>query len=135
MCFLVNIDVDNFDYGIVFYICVFGLYLGCCFGVDGVELLGGFVLVYLLVKFVGSVFMLQVCDCWDYCWYWMLLYLDWVVDDVDVVFICVVQVGVCVEQVLVMYVWGWIVLLVDFFGYGFCLLQFLGDGYDVISIG
>ncbi|WP_433925246.1 VOC family protein [Stenotrophomonas nematodicola] len=133
MRFLVNIDVDNLDHGIAFYTRAFGLHPGRRFGADGVELLGGPAPVYLLAKPAGSASTPQVRDRRDYRRHWTPLHLDWVVDDVDAALTRAVQAGARVEQAPATHAWGRIALLADPFGHGFCLLQFLGDGYDAIS--
>lgn len=135
MRFLVNIDVDNLDHGIAFYTRAFGLHPGRRFGADGVELLGGPAPVYLLAKPAGSASTPQVRDRRDYRRHWTPLHLDWVVDDVDTALTRAVQAGARVEQAPATHAWGRIALLADPFGHGFCLLQFLGDGYDAISTG
>ncbi|HBS61807.1 MULTISPECIES: VOC family protein [Stenotrophomonas] len=135
MRFLVNIDVDNLDHGIAFYTRAFGLHPGRRFGADGVELLGGPAPVYLLAKPAGSASTPQVRDRRDYRRHWTPLHLDWVVDDVDAALTRAVQAGARVEQAPATHAWGRIALLADPFGHGFCLLQFLGDGYDAISTG
>ncbi|MGA6536651.1 VOC family protein [Stenotrophomonas sp. NPDC101269] len=135
MRFLVNIDVDNLEHGIAFYTRAFGLHPGRRFGADGVELLGGPAPVYLLAKPAGSASTPQVRDRRDYRRHWTPLHLDWVVDDVDAALTRAVQAGARVEQAPATHAWGRIALLADPFGHGFCLLQFLGDGYDAISTG
>jgi predicted enzyme related to lactoylglutathione lyase len=135
MRFLVNIDVDNLDHGIAFYTRAFGLHPGRRFGADGVELLGGPAPVYLLAKPAGSASTPQVRDRRDYRRHWTPLHLDWVVDDVDAALTRAVQAGARVEQAPATHAWGRIALLADPFGHGFCLLLFLGDGYDAISTG
>lgn len=54
MDLLVNIDVDDLDEAVRFYRAAFGLHVGRRFGDAGVELLGGPVPLYLLVKAAGT---------------------------------------------------------------------------------
>ncbi|WP_411852124.1 VOC family protein [Stenotrophomonas sp. LGBM10] len=135
MRFLVNIDVDNLDHGIAFYTRAFDLHPGRRFGADGAELLGGPAPIHLLAKPAGSASTPQVRDRRDYRRHWTPLHLDWVVDDLDAALARAIQAGARVEQAPATHAWGRIALLADPFGHGFCLLQFLGDGYDAITTG
>lgn len=133
MDFLVNIDVDNLASAEAFYTRAFGLTPGRRFGADGVELLGGPAPIYLLVKASGTSATPQVRDRRDYRRHWTPVHLDWVVDDVDAALDRAVAAGARVEQAAATHAWGRIALLADPFGHGFCLLQFLGQGYDEIT--
>jgi hypothetical protein len=44
-----------------------------------------------------------------------------------------VQVGARLEKPITTHKWGKLALMADSFGYGFCLVQFLGRGYDEIA--
>jgi predicted enzyme related to lactoylglutathione lyase len=55
------------------------------------------------------------------------------VDDLDAALARAIAAGARVEQPPATHAWGRIALLADPFGHGFCLLQFLGRGYDEIS--
>jgi predicted enzyme related to lactoylglutathione lyase len=55
------------------------------------------------------------------------------VDDVDAAVGRAVAAGATLEQAARSANWGRIALLADPFGNGFCLLQFLGRGYDEIA--
>ena len=52
--FLVNIDVDDLDEGVPFYVDALGLRIGRRFGESAVELLGGPAPIYLLAKKGGT---------------------------------------------------------------------------------
>ncbi|MFI8719287.1 VOC family protein [Stenotrophomonas sp. NPDC077464] len=132
MQFLVNIDVDNLDDALAFYTRAFALRVGRRFGKDGVELLGGPAPIYLLSKAPGTTATPQVRDRRDYRRHWTPVHLDWVVDDLDAALTRAIAAGARVEQAPATRVWGRIALLADPFGHGFCLLQFLGGGYDEI---
>lgn len=135
MDFLVNIDVDDLGSAEAFYTRAFGLTPGRRFGADGVELLGGPAHIYLLVKPSGTSATPQVRDRRDYRRHWTPVHLDWVVDDLDAALDRAVAAGARVEQAPATHAWGRIALLADPFGHGFCLLQFLGRGYDEIASG
>lgn len=133
MDFLVNIDVDDLASAEAFYTRAFGLTPGRRFAADGVELLGGPAPIYLLVKPSGTSATPQVRDRRDYRRHWTPVHLDWVVDDLDAALDRAVAAGARVEQAAATRAWGRIALLADPFGHGFCLLQFLGRGYDEIA--
>ncbi len=133
MDFLVNIDVDDLASAEAFYTHAFGLIPGRRFGTNGVELLGGPAPIYLLVKPSGTSATPQVRDRRDYRRHWTPVHLDWVVDDLDAALDRAVAAGARVEQAPATHAWGRIALLADPFGHGFCLLQFLGRGYDEIA--
>jgi uncharacterized glyoxalase superfamily protein PhnB len=58
---------------------------------------------------------------------------DVVVDDVAAAMHRAVAAGARAETDIRAEVWGKIVVLADPFGHGFCLIEFLGRGYDEIS--
>lgn len=130
---LVNIDVDNLNRAIQFYTNVFQLQVGRRFGTDGVELLGGSATIYLLVKAPGS----QACSdpdqVRDYRRHWTPVHLDIVVIDIDAAVERAVNAGATLEQAVRSSSWGKLALLADPFGHGFCLVQFVGKGYDEIA--
>lgn len=133
MDFLVNIDVDDLASAEAFYTRAFGLTPGRRFAADGVELLGGPAPIYLLVKPSGTSATPKLRDRRDYRRHWTPVHLDWVVDDLDAALDRAVAAGARVEQAAATHAWGRIALLADPFGHGFCLLQFLGRGYDEIA--
>lgn len=132
MHFLVNIDVDNLDAATGFYTAVFALTPGRRFGSAGIELLGGPAPIYLLVKPAGSPAAGGAAHPRSYQRHWTPVHLDWVVDDLDMALQRAVQAGAVLESPPATHAWGRIALLADPFGHGFCLLQFLGRGYDEI---
>jgi lactoylglutathione lyase len=56
-----------------------------------------------------------------------------VVDDVAAALHRAVAAGARAETDIRIELWGKIVVLADPFGHGFCLIEFLGRGYDEIS--
>lgn len=133
MQLLVNIDVDDLDRATAFYCAAFALRTGRRFGTDGVELLGGTAPLYLLVKPAGSPAFAGAAQQRDYARHWTPVHFDIVVDDVDAAVARAVAAGATLEQPARSASWGRIALLADPFGHGFCLLQFLGRGYDEIA--
>lgn len=133
MQLLVNIDVDDLDRAIRFYTAAFDLKVGRRFGRGGVELLGSSAPFYLLVKAEGSPAAKSLPQSRSYRRHWTPLHLDFVVDDVDAAVQRAVAAGAVLEDPPESHRWGRIAHLADPFGHGFCLLQFLGRGYDEIA--
>ncbi|HEY1140664.1 MAG TPA: VOC family protein [Lysobacter sp.] len=131
MKLLVNIDVPDVRKAEAFYIDAFGLTPARRFGDDGVELLGFEAPLYLLRKDAGSIGAGQSRR--DYQRHWTPVHCDVVVDDVDAALARALAAGATQETPLRQANWGRIVTIADPFGHGWCLLQFLGRGYDEIS--
>lgn len=130
---LVNIDVDDLVAATRFYCEALALRVGRRFGVGGVELLGASSAIYLLQKPPGSAPAATVPQPRDYGRHWTPVHLDFVVDDVDAAVARAVSAGAKLEAPVRDANWGRIALLADPFGHGFCLLQFVGRGYDEIA--
>lgn len=133
MDLLVNIDVDDLDRAVAFYTAAFGLRCGRRFGTDGIELLGGTAPIYLLVKAAGSPSSGGAAPARDYRRHWTPVHLDIVVADIDAAVQRAVAAGAVLEQAVRTSDWGQLALMADPFGHGFCLVQFLGRGYDEIA--
>jgi predicted enzyme related to lactoylglutathione lyase len=133
MQLLVNIDVDDLPRAIDFYTRAFELRPGRRFGEGGIELLGAQAPIYLLVKPAGSLAAPGSDATRDYQRHWTPVHLDMVVDDVDAAVTRAVAAGATVERPATSSDWGRMALLADPFGHGFCLLQFIGRGYDEIA--
>jgi predicted enzyme related to lactoylglutathione lyase len=132
---LVNVDVDDLERGVRFYTQAFGLRVGRQFGGDAVELLGGEVPIYLLVKPAGSVPFSDAPSVRDYNRHWTPVHLDFVVTDLDAALARVEAAGAMREGAISERPWGRMALLSDPFGHGLCLLEFEGRGYDEIATG
>lgn len=130
---LVNIDVDDLPRAEAFYKAVFGLTAGRRFGSGGVELLGSSAPIYLLLKPPGSAPAPNVMPGRDYRRHWTPVHLDFVVEDIDDAVARAVTAGARLESPPKTAAWGKLALLADPFGHGFCLIQFLGRGYDEIA--
>ena len=133
MQLLVNIDVDDLERGIAFYTRAFDLRVGRRFGADGIELLGGAAPIYLLVKAAGSRATPQSDRRRSYDRHWTPVHLDFVVADIDAGVGRAVSAGATLEQEVRSSSWGKLALMADPFGNGFCLVQFVGRGYDEIA--
>jgi predicted enzyme related to lactoylglutathione lyase len=130
---LVNIDVDDLARAIEFYVRAFELRVGRSFGAAGVELLGGAAPIYLLSKPAGSPASSDSPPMRDYRRHWTPVHLDIVVEDIDAAVARTVAAGAKLEQQVRTSNWGKLALMSDPFGHGFCLVQFLGRGYDEIA--
>lgn len=131
MRLLLNIDVPDLGEAERFYSAAFGLEAARRFGTDAVEMVGADVAVYLLHKDAGTPG--ADGDLRRYARHWTPLHCDLVVDDLDASLIRAIAAGAVQEGVVREAGWGRIVQLADPFGHGWCLLQFLGRGYDEIA--
>ena len=130
MKLLLNIDVDDLQRAEAFYCAAFGLVPGRRF--DGViELLGAEAPIYLLQKAPGSEG--ASSSRRDYARHWTAVHCDVVVDDLEVALQRALTAGAVAEGPVREAEWGRIVQVADPFGHGWCLLQFLGRGYDEIQ--
>jgi predicted enzyme related to lactoylglutathione lyase len=133
MSLLVNIDVEDLEKATAFYCAALGLRVGRRF--DGaVELLGSTAPVYLLEKAAGSSAASTTDQQRDYRRHWTPVHLDFAVPDIVAALERAKAAGASVESEIKTSAWGRLVLLADPFGNGFCLLQFLGRGYDEITL-
>ncbi len=132
---LINIDVDDLDRATAFYMPLLDLKIGRRFGDGAVELVGGAVPFYLLVKEAGTAASLASGERRRYARHWTPVHLDFVVPDVDKAVAAALAVGATLDDPATTHSWGRIARLADPFGNGFCLLQFLGRGYDEIATG
>lgn len=131
MRLLVNLDVPDLAAATAFYTSAFGLVPARHIGDGVIELLGAEVPIYLLQKGAGSPGAANATR--DYARHWTPLHLDVVVDDLDAALARALAAGATREGGIRTADWGLIVQLADPFGHGWCLLQFLGRGYDEIA--
>lgn len=130
---LVNIDVNDLERAIDFYTEAFNLTIGRRFGTDGVELLGLSSPLYLLLKEAGSFPFEGASEPRCYSRHWSPIHLDIVVDSIDDSVRRAKLAGAIQEGETRTAKWGKIALFADPFGNGFCILQFIGRGYDEIA--
>lgn len=130
---LANIDVDDLARAETFYIDALGLHVGRRFGTDGVELLGASSPIYLLRKAAGSAAGDATSQTRDYRRHWTAVHLDFVVTDLDAALQRAQAAGATLEGKPRTANWGRIATLVDPFGHGLCLIEFLNRGYDEIA--
>jgi lactoylglutathione lyase len=131
---LANVDVDDLERAVEFYRDGLGLRLGRRLGDTIAEMLGGCSPIYLLQKAAGSSAGAGA-GARDYRRHWTPVHLDFVVDDVAAAVRRAESAGARVESEVQTHAWGQQALLSDPFGHGFCLLRFVGRGYDEIADG
>jgi predicted enzyme related to lactoylglutathione lyase len=129
---LVNVDVADLDKAIRFYGDAFALTVGRRFAF-GVEMLGASSALYLLVKPAGSLAVPALDQRRDYRRHWTPVHLDFVVPDIEAALGRAERAGAAREGEIQTHRWGRIAMLADPFGHGFCLIEFLGRGYDEIA--
>ena len=132
---LVNIDVDDLPRATRFYTDCFGLEIGRRFGGGAIELVGGGVSFYLLVKEAGSSAAPAPAQPRDYARHWTPIHLDFVVEDLEAARTRALAAGAVMESDIEHHAWGSIAGFSDPFGHGFCLLRFTERGYDAIASG
>jgi predicted enzyme related to lactoylglutathione lyase len=132
MKFLVNLDVDDLEKAVTFYGGVFGLEAGRRFGSFGVEMLGGQAPLYLLAKAAGTQ-AAEHAGARSYERHWTPLHLDFVVDEIEPMIQKAIAAGATLEKPIATQRWGKLALMADPFGHGFCLVEFIGRGYDEIA--
>jgi predicted enzyme related to lactoylglutathione lyase len=130
---LVNIDVDDLPRATAFYVDGLGLAVGRRFGGGGIELLGGGVAFYLLVKRAGTQAAHGAAQVRDYARHWTPVHLDFVVEDLEAAKARAIAAGAVLERDIEHHDWGSIAGFSDPFGHGFCLLRFTERGYDAIA--
>jgi lactoylglutathione lyase len=130
---LVNIDVDDLAAAQAFYAEAFGLVPARRFGDFGVELTGSSAPVYLLAKPAGSPASAATGQVRDYARHWTPVHLDFTVDDLDAALARALAAGATLEGEPRTHAWGRIAHMADPWGHGFCLIEFLGRGYDEIA--
>ena len=133
MHLLVNIDVNDLELALQFYTSAFDLRVGRRFGTDGVELLGASYPIYLLVKAGGTRACCGSDQSRNYERHWTPVHLDIVVDDINSAVDKATRAGAVLEQDIKSSKWGKLAIMADPFGHGFCLIEFVGKGYDEIA--
>jgi predicted enzyme related to lactoylglutathione lyase len=129
---LANIDVDDLEKAIEFYGNAFGLRLGRRLAGNVAEMLGASAVIYLLAKPSGSAVSPSTLQRRDYQRHWTPVHLDFVVEEINVAVSKARDAGAQLEGEVQTHVWGHIANLADPFGNGFCLIEFIGRGYDEI---
>lgn len=128
MQFLVNVDVPDIETAVSFYRDGLGFVPARRLGPDVAEMTGGPAKLYLLQKGAGS----QGAggDLRRYERHWTPVHLDIVVEDIEAALRRAASAGAKVETPTRVEPWGKFAVCADPFGHGFCLIEFLGRGYD-----
>lgn len=129
---LVNIDVDDLEKAIAFYRDGLGLRLGRRLAGNIMEMLGGSSPIYLLENPSGSAASSTISQRRDYRRHWTPVHLDFVVDDISKAMGQAQRARAVLEGKLQSFNWGKMANFADPFGHGFCLIEFIGNGYDEI---
>jgi catechol 2,3-dioxygenase-like lactoylglutathione lyase family enzyme len=132
---LVNVDVPEVEPAEKFYTAALGLRPGRRFGAAAVELLGLEAPLYLLASPAGSAPVPGLPARRDFGRHWTPVHLDLAVDDLDDAVARAIAAGARLEGEPSTRRWGRLAVLSDPFGNGFCLLQFIGRGYDEVAQG
>jgi predicted enzyme related to lactoylglutathione lyase len=131
---LINIDVPDMEQATAFYRAALNLAPGRrLFDGSVVELLGGSTKIYLLAKPPGSSASSAGSLPRDYRRHWTPVHVDFVVEDVSAAAMRASAAGATLESEIQTFAWGRLAVMSDPFGHGFCLLQFLGRGYDEVA--
>lgn len=133
MDLLINIDVDDLDRAVQFYTAAFDFKVARRFGSDAVELLGGSSPIYLLSKAAGTRATSASSGVRDYRRHWTAVHLDIVVTNMEDAVKRAAAAGATLEKPIQSSNWGKLALMADPFGHGFCLVQFVGRGYDEVA--
>ena len=133
MDLLVNLDVDDLARAIRFYETAFELKVGRRFGDAGVEMLGCTSPIYLLVKAAHTQASDTTTETRHYERHWTPVHLDFVVADIDAAVSRALEAGAQLERPVATQRWGKLALMADPFGHGFCVIEFVGRGYDEIA--
>ena len=133
--FLINIDVDDLDRAVAFYASLLELKVGRRFGEFGVELVGGSAPIYLLVKAAGTAVSPASGERRRYARHWTPVHLDFAVPDLETAVATALAAGATQDKTAETHRWGKIAHMADPFGHGFCLIEFVGRGYDEVATG
>ena len=131
MDLLINIDVPDLAEAIAFYTQAFGLAVTRRLGAEVAELSGLPARIYLLQKPGGSIGAAK--DPRRYDRHWTPVHVDVVVDDIEAALARAVAAGAHAETDIRVAAYGKLAVLADPFGHGFCLIEFVGRGYDEIA--
>lgn len=127
---LVNIDVPDLAEAESFYAAAFGFEVKRRLGGQASECRGAGLDLYLLQNPEGSA---TADDTRRYDRHWTPVHLDLVVEDLQPALQRALEAGARLQGEVREAAWGRIATVADPFGHGWCLLQFLGRGYDELA--
>jgi lactoylglutathione lyase len=134
MKLLLNIDVPDLQRATEFYCAAFNLRFGRRLGGEVLELIGAEVPIYLLQKSEGSAPAATSINKRKYRRHWSPIHFDIVVEDIESAVARAVKAGAVQEGIIAETSWSKLALFADPFGHGFCLIEFVGRGYDEIAV-
>lgn len=126
---LINIDVPALEPAINFYCTALGLEFSRVLDDDVAELVGGESTIYLLKKDAGSACVHGLSASRDYARHWTPVHMDFVVEDMDQATRRALDAGAVQESECVEWKGSKCITFSDPFGHGFCLIEFLREGY------
>ncbi|MGM3387787.1 VOC family protein [Stutzerimonas stutzeri] len=130
MYLLLNIDVADLDRGVRFYEAALGLrYSRSLFDGGAAEMLGAGCRLYLIERAEPDPAPAGAAHPWSR--HWTPIHPDFVVQDIATATARAVTAGALQETPIRPFEWGQLVTLSDPFGNGFCLIEFVGEPYEV----
>ena len=131
MKFLIDIDVDDMDKGVEFYTRALGLSVGRVPRPGQVvELVGGSSSIYLLKNEEGSSPSKATAQTRTYKRHWTPVHFDVEVENIDDAVTRAVSAGATLENDIQKFPDGYLALMSDPFGHGFCFVQPIWGGDD-----
>lgn len=130
MKLLINIDVPELAPSIEFYCSALGLELNRLLDDDVAELTGGESTIYLLKNANGSRCVKRAMKYRNYSRHWTPVHIDVVVEDIDQAAERVLGCGAIQESECIEWRGSKCITFSDPFGHGFCLIEFIGEGYS-----
>ena len=134
MQLVINIDVDDLEKAINFYTAALGLRAGRrLFEGSVAEMLGAASVIHLLAKAPGTHAAPGSSLTRDYRRHWTPVHLDFEVENIAAAVDRAIRAGAALEDEVRSFKWGHLATMSDPFGHGFCLVQFVGNGYDTAA--
>ena len=131
---IVNIDVPDLRAARRFYETGLGFaFSRLLFDGAVAELTAGGTKLYLIEQEQGSTAVAGTAIARDYASHWTPVHLDVLVEDIEEALARALGAGAAQNGDIKAYRWGRLAPLRDPFGHGVCLLQFLGEGYDLVE--
>lgn len=126
---LINIDVPDLEPAIIFYTAALGLSHSRTLDDDVAELTGASSVIYLLQKVTESESSNKRSQTRHYTRHWTPVHIDFVVDDIAATSRQALAAGAVRESECVEWKGSKCITFSDPFGHGFCLIEFVGEGY------
>ncbi len=134
MDLLINIDVGDLDKAVDFYTRALGLRVGRILEGAMIELTGASSPIYLLENKEGTPASPAAPQLRAYRRHWTPVHFDVVVPDIHAAVRRAKSAGARLEYDIQTHPYGYLAMMADPFGHGFCLIQWTGRGYDEIAL-